>query len=139
MIVAAVAVAIAEALGDDDVVYLADDEQQAEALASALGAIVTNPVIHLASSDALPGDSAPPSPANIGRRVAALQRLRRVQGEAGRAHLACILSGEASAQRYAAPSATRSTSRRWRGSWSGSAIGPTTGSTSQARWRSAAT
>lgn len=103
MIVAAVAVAIAGALDGDDVVYLTDDEQQAEALASALAAIVPNPVIHLLSSDALPGDAAPASPANIGRRVAALQRLRRVQGEADRPHLACILSGEAAAQRYAAP------------------------------------
>ena len=103
MIVAAVAIAIAEALDEADVVYLADDEQQAEALASALAAIVPNPVIHLPSSDALPGDTAPASPANIGRRVAALQRLRRAQGEADRPHLACILSGEAAAQRYAAP------------------------------------
>jgi transcription-repair coupling factor (superfamily II helicase) len=103
MIVAAVAVAIAEALVESDVAYLADDEQQAEALASALAAIVTNPVIHVPSSDALPGDTAPASPANIGRRVSALQRLRRAQAETDRARLACILSGEAAGQRYAAP------------------------------------
>ena len=106
MTIAQVAVAIAEALAAHDLVYLADDEQQAEAIAAAVAAIAPdNPVVFVPSSDALPGDQAPASPANIGRRVAALQRLRRTQSEPDRARLACIISGEAAARRYAPPEA----------------------------------
>jgi transcription-repair coupling factor (superfamily II helicase) len=106
MNVAQAAVAIAEALPDHDVAYLADDEQQAEAIAAAVAAIAPhNPAVFLPSSDALPGDQAPASPANTGRRVAALQRLRRVQADADRPRLACIMSGEAAARRYAPPRA----------------------------------
>ena len=101
--IAATAVAMAEALATHDVVYLADDEQRSENLAQALAAIVSNPVVFVPSSDALPGDTAPASPANIGRRVAALQRMRRLQAEPKRPRLACIFSGEAAARRYAPP------------------------------------
>ena len=106
MILSAVAAAIAEALETDDIVFLTDDEQQADALAQALAAIVPNhSVVFVPSSDALPGDRAPASPANTGKRVAALHTLRRVQAEPARARLACILSGEAAARRYAPPEA----------------------------------
>ena len=98
------ALRLAEALEHDDIVFLADDEQQAEALARAVRALVPDgTVIFLPSSDALPGDAAPPSPSNTGKRVAALRALRQVQQRPDRTHSALILSGEAAARRYAAP------------------------------------
>ena len=95
---------IADALGTDDVVYLADDDQQAHALAGALRAMLPDRlVIFVPSSDALPGDVAPASPANVGARVAALHALRLAQQEGQRPRLACVMSGEAAARRYPLP------------------------------------
>ena len=102
--VAALAFGIAHELEKRSVLYLCDDEQQAQALADALAALATDaPVVFLPSSDALPGDAAPASPGNVGRRTAALRRLRRHAGEHPDRPLACILSGEAAGQRYASP------------------------------------
>lgn len=101
---ASIATSIAPALKTRDVVYLADDDQQAEAIAAALRAIVPGDgVIFVPSSDALPGDVAPASPASSGSRVAALRRLRIVQKAPDRARIACIFSGEAAAIRYPSP------------------------------------
>jgi transcription-repair coupling factor (superfamily II helicase) len=106
MNLALVAMGMARALASDDVVFLADDEQQARALSDILMALLpSTPVFHVPSSDALPGDVAPASPANAGRRVAALRALRLAQAEGGRLHLACILSGEAAGRRYPPPQA----------------------------------
>ncbi|WP_422051222.1 TRCF domain-containing protein [Sphingomonas leidyi] len=100
------AVRIAQTLTSEDVVFLADDEQQAEALAEAVRALLPDRLIlFLPSSDALPGDAAPASPANAGRRVAALRALRQAQQSDKRAPLAVILSGEAAARRYPPPGA----------------------------------
>ena len=100
------AAGLAEQLLTGDVAFLCDDDQGAESLAGALAAIMPeNPVIFLPSSDALPGDRAPASPANIGRRVAALRLLRRLQADSDRPFLACIFSGEAAARRYPPPTA----------------------------------
>ncbi|WP_041208021.1 hypothetical protein, partial [Sphingobium quisquiliarum] len=53
------ALMIEQALRDGDILYLADDEQQAEALAEAAAALApAHPVIFIPSSDALPGDRA---------------------------------------------------------------------------------
>lgn len=91
---------------DDDVVYLADDDQQAQALTAALRAMVPDaPVFFVPSSDALPGDLAPASPANIGTRVAALHALRMAQQNPDRPRLACVVSGEAAARLYPPPEA----------------------------------
>lgn len=93
-----------QALSEGDVLYLADDEQAAEATADALRALAPDhPVIFLPSSDALPGDTAPASPANVGHRVAALSALRRTVQNPERLPLATIMSGEAAARRYADP------------------------------------
>ncbi|RZJ97430.1 MAG: DEAD/DEAH box helicase [Novosphingobium sp.] len=101
----AVAFGILEELTKRTVVYLCDDEQQAQALAAILESLATDaPVIFLPSSDALPGDVAPASPGNIGRRTAALRRLRRHVAKRPESPIACILSGEAAAQRYPHPS-----------------------------------
>lgn len=95
-----------QALASGDLLYLADNEQEAEAAAAALVALEPNfPVVFLPSSDTLPGDRAPASPANIGRRVSALRRLRDLHRDADRGHLALIMSGEAAARLYAEPAA----------------------------------
>ncbi|MBH1991479.1 MAG: DEAD/DEAH box helicase [Sphingomonadaceae bacterium] len=100
------AMQIARTLAKDDILFLADDEQQAEALAAAVRCLrPESPVFHVASSDALPGDPVPASPANAGRRAAALRALRLTQQDKERRPVACILSGEAAARRYAAPQA----------------------------------
>jgi len=105
--IAFVATSIARQLErDGDVAFICDDDQQGEALAAAIAAVAQERIIiHLPSSDALPGDIAPASPANIGRRVAALRQLRALQGDRHRPRFACILSGEAAARRYPPPDA----------------------------------
>jgi transcription-repair coupling factor (superfamily II helicase) len=99
------AVALAEAVARGDVLFIASDEQRAEAVAAALAAAVPDAaVIHCPSSDALPGDTAPASPANVGRRVAALRRLRRLLGsDEARPSIALISTAEAAARLYPAP------------------------------------
>lgn len=98
--------ALAEELTSGDLLFLADDDQQAEVVAMALAALMpTHHVVFLPSSDTLPGDSAPASPANIGQRVAALRALRQLNRDAERSSLATIMSGEAAARLYADPSA----------------------------------
>lgn len=105
--IAFVAASIAHHLEHEgDLAFICDDDQQSEALTAAVEAIAPGQVVvHLPSSDALPGDLAPASPANIGRRVAALRRLRAVQADQDRPRFACILSGEAAARRYPPPAA----------------------------------
>jgi transcription-repair coupling factor (superfamily II helicase) len=95
---------VARLLEADDVVYLADDDQQAAALTAALRAMLPGaPLFFVPSSDALPGDVAPASPANVGARVAALHALRMAQQVADRPRLACVASGEAAARLYPPP------------------------------------
>jgi transcription-repair coupling factor (superfamily II helicase) len=87
-----------------NLLHLADDDQQAERIAAALSALMPDcSVIFLPSSDTLPGDSAPASPANIGQRVAALHRLRRAVDTPF--PVALIMSGEAAARAYPPPEA----------------------------------
>lgn len=106
MNIAHTAARLAEALETDDVVYIADDDQQAEAVACALEAITQTARVHfLPSSDTLPGDVAPASPANAGRRVATLHAVRVAQTTPKRDRIALVLSGEAAARRYPAPAA----------------------------------
>jgi transcription-repair coupling factor (superfamily II helicase) len=97
---------LATAAKASDVLYLADDEQEAEALAAAVAALEPGiSVVFLPSSDKLPGDRAPASPANIGRRVAALRQLRRLHQEENGNHVLTVMSGEAAAGLYADPAA----------------------------------
>src|SRR5438128_1952918 len=95
-----VATHIAETLGAGDIVYVAADERDAEAIAAAVTAITAGTVVHVPSSDTLPGDDAPASPANAGQRASALRRLRIAAGEADRPPIACIVSAEATARLY---------------------------------------
>ncbi len=97
---------LAEKLGAAPLLYLADDEQEAEAVAAALAALAPEAdVIFIPSSDTLPGDRAPASPANVGRRVSALRELRRRSNEQKGRPLAGIASGEGAARLYAEPAA----------------------------------
>ena len=104
--VGVVATRLAEALSKGDVLYIAADEQRAEAVSTALSAAAPDAqVVHCPSSDALPGESGAASPSNVGRRVAALRAVRTALGERDRKPLAFITTAEAAAAAYPAPSA----------------------------------
>ncbi len=95
-----VAARLAEALAQGDVVYVATDEQRAEMVATALTAAAPDAeVLHCPSSDALPGDTAPASPANVGRRVAALHRARAASLSRER-RIALVTTAEGAARLY---------------------------------------
>ncbi len=87
-------------------ILVVEDDQRADLIARLAGAFAPDTmVVHLVASDALPGDDAPASAANIGQRVAALRRLRIAATAPSPAPILLVLSAEASAVRYAAPSA----------------------------------
>ncbi len=97
-----VAALLAGEVATRSVLFIASDELRAGAIAAALTAFAPDvEVVHLQSSDALPGDDAPASPGNAGARVAALRRLRRASVTSRR--VACITTPEATAVRVAAP------------------------------------
>ena len=101
--VGAVAARAAEMLENGNVLIILSDEQRAEAVAAALTAAApTARVIHQPSSDALPGDTSPPSPANLGRRVAALHAV--FIGKQQGARIALVTTAEAAARLQAPPS-----------------------------------
>ncbi len=101
-----VAARLAESLGDRDLLFAAADEPRALAVARTLAALVPDAVVVLCpGSDALPGDAAPASPANVGERVAALRRLYLARQAEERPRLACITTGEALGRRYPPPRA----------------------------------
>ncbi|WP_404339787.1 helicase-related protein [Sphingomonas sp. MMS12-HWE2-04] len=98
-----VATALAEMLESGDVIFVASDEQRAEAVAAALQCAAPDAeVIHCPSSDALPGDSAPASPANVGRRVAALRRARQAALDGTRS-IGFVTTAEAAAHPVSPP------------------------------------
>lgn len=100
---APVAVGLVEHLREGNVVYVAADDHRATEIATIAGAMAPDAlVVHLPSSDALPGDEAPASPANVGRRVAALRRLR-AGTECGAAPILLVTTAEATAVRYPVP------------------------------------
>lgn len=87
-------------------VILCADEVAAGALAATLKALAgTREVVFLPSSDQLPGDDAPASPANVGIRLAALSRLRMLSCAGEDTGLIVVTTGEAAARRYPAPAA----------------------------------
>ena len=71
---------LCEAVEEGDVLAIVCGEQRGEALARAAAAMTDVEVVWLPPPDTLPGEAAPSSPAVAGRRVAALQALRRRQG-----------------------------------------------------------
>ncbi|MDG6078863.1 DEAD/DEAH box helicase [Erythrobacter litoralis] len=93
-------------LDERPILYLADDETEAESLASVLEALLPDvPVIHVPAADTLPGEDAPASPANIGHRVTALRQLRALAQDDSAERPIVVASGEAAAHRYQAPTA----------------------------------
>ena len=97
-----IAVRLAERLASGDAVYVAADEQRAEAVAAALTVAAPDRlIVHCPSSDALPGEALPASAGNVGRRVAALQALHA----RGKRHAALVTTAEAAARLYPAPEA----------------------------------
>ena len=100
---APIAVAIAEATSRGSLIYVAADDQRATEIAAIVTALAPDAlVVHLPSSDALPGDDAPASPANVGRRVAALRRLR-AGSEDKTSPILLVTTAEATAVRYPPP------------------------------------
>ena len=101
---APLAARLAEALATRDLLFIAADEGRASAVAAILAAFAPQArIAYLPASDALPGEDAPASPANIGARTAALRALRLAAAEGTRAAL--VTTAEASVVRYAPPSA----------------------------------
>ncbi len=104
--IAEIAAALAEGLADGDLLYAVADEARGIALARALAiAAPEAEVLFCPGSDALPGDAAPASPANVGQRVSALRRIRLALEKAERPRIACITTGEALARAYPPPDA----------------------------------
>ncbi|MGA1799843.1 TRCF domain-containing protein [Sphingomonas sp. 4RDLI-65] len=101
--VAPVAAALVERLREDGLIYVAADDQRATEIAAVAAALAPDAlVVQLPSSDALPGDEAPASPANVGRRVAALRQVR-AGVESGTAPILLVTTAEATAVRYPEP------------------------------------
>lgn len=91
---------------DPRVILIVEDEARADTIARlAAGFSPETTVVHLVASDALPGESAPPSAANVGQRVAALRRLRAATTSSETTGILLVLSAEASAVRYPEPAA----------------------------------
>lgn len=103
---AAVATRIAEHLQHGDLVYIADSEQTAVALAAAVRAAAPQAAVVLVpASDALPGEDAPASLGNAGARVAALRQIRGTAQGTRQKPYVVLASAEAIARRYAPPDA----------------------------------
>ena len=99
------AAALLTGLETDDLIFLAADEVRAGEIVRALeGGAGDALVLFCPASDALPGDSAPPSPANVGQRASALRRARAaLTGEGRRPRVALVSTGEAAARLYPPP------------------------------------
>ncbi|TKD50118.1 helicase-related protein [Sphingomonas baiyangensis] len=99
---------IAARLAHTNVLAILRDEIDAAEVAALVAAMVPEAIVLLCpGSDALPGDAAPASPANIGQRVAALHRLSCLRAEGDARRIALISTGEAAARAYPPPDAYR--------------------------------
>lgn len=89
-----------------DIIFIARDTVRARTIASALtaGAPDTT-VVFCPGSDALPGDTAPPSPVNAGLRTSALHKLRIAQTSEPRQRVAIVVTGEVCATLHPPPHA----------------------------------
>ena len=100
---AVLAARLVEQLSRGDLIYVAVDDQRATDIAALVVALMPTAIVaHLPSSDALPGDDAPASPANVGLRMTALRRLR-VAATEGAGPVLLVTTAEATAVRYPAP------------------------------------
>ncbi|MHA0316977.1 TRCF domain-containing protein [Sphingomonas melonis] len=100
------AAGLAGLLRKSDVLAAEADEVRAAALARALAAMMpAATVVVCPGTDALPGDEAPASPANVGQRVSALRTVRCTLAKRRRPRIALITTGEALARACPAPAA----------------------------------
>ncbi|MDT0576125.1 TRCF domain-containing protein [Croceicoccus sp. F390] len=100
------AAALAEALTQGDLLLAAADEPRARSIYESLRALAPDAVVaFVPSSDALPGEAAPASPANVGERVSSLRRVRQALAAEDRLPVALITTGEAIARAYPPPDA----------------------------------
>ena len=94
-----VAVSLLIAANRQDVIFLAADDVRASEIARAAeGGAGDITVLLVPGSDALPGDSSPPSPANVGLRTAALRKLRLALSHPKRSSILLISTAEAAAR-----------------------------------------
>ncbi len=102
--VAELAAGAAERLERADIILAATDETRAMAVTRILTAIAPDAtILFCPGSDALPGDDAPASPANVGQRVSALHALRAASAAKKRGRIALVTSGEALARALPSP------------------------------------
>lgn len=102
--IAELAAGVAGHLAKDDVLLAVTDETRAIAVARMLAAMAPDAtVLFCPGSDALPGDDAPASPANVGQRVSALHGVRVALAQPRRGRIALVTSGEALAQPLPSP------------------------------------
>ena len=90
---------IAEMLVKRNVLAIVAGDYRAQDIRSALeGASPKTHVIFFPPSDALPGDSQPPTPANTGQRMAALRRARQLTKPRTGMRVACVTTAEAASE-----------------------------------------
>ena len=96
-------------LGSDSkrVFFAAGDEPRARSIAAILKGMCGDKalVLFVPSSDALPGDDAPASPANVGQRVSSLRVLHGALAAKSVQPIILVTTGEALGRQYAAPDA----------------------------------
>jgi len=92
---------LCEALSHGSVLAIVGSEQRGEAIARAVSALSGARVLWCPPPDALPGESAPSSPATAGKRIAALSALH----EDGDRPTLFVTDASAAAQKVAAPTA----------------------------------
>jgi transcription-repair coupling factor (superfamily II helicase) len=98
------AAVLLDALQASDLIFLASDEPRALEIVHALeGGAPESSILFCPGSDALPGDSAPPSPSNVGQRATALRKLRAALAQPERPRIALVSTGEAAARLYPSP------------------------------------
>jgi transcription-repair coupling factor (superfamily II helicase) len=98
-VVGAAATRIAEALAGRNVLAIISGDYRAQDIhAALLGAAPKAHAIFFPPSDALPGDTQPPTSANTGARLAALRRARGWAEEKSGRRIACITTAEAASE-----------------------------------------
>jgi len=95
---------IAEALERKSVLVIASSDYRARDIhAALLGAAPKAEIVLFSSSDALPGDSQPPTPANTGVRLSALRRIRMLARARPRPRIVCVTTAEAASEMLPKP------------------------------------
>ncbi len=95
---------IAEALNRKNVLAIISSDYRARDIYTALqGAAPNAEIIFFAPSDALPGDTQPPTPANTGVRLSALRRARELARAKVRSRVVCITTAEAASEMLPKP------------------------------------